>query len=397
MSTKKFEEQILQSLEIVRNKAPSIQLDYFFKIWTEFWTNEQQPKIPYIAVTDVGVSELYIRAAGAIPLFLFGGSYFIDKYTDQIFPQIADPVVKSTSSILLSKKLACTSNISAVAVSVRSVSARKIIPYLRKAGYQVIVMEQEPFLSPKITPQFKFSQMDFLLQLQKITHQPINVKSMYALAEQITRAHDVLQRLDALNIPEITKSFVRQTYYVTTDLAKWIHAVEGLIVSNDSPLMLENQPRLLLIGSPIYFPNVKIHSVLHDVGITNYVNHCGVPYPENYAALFHNDAATANSPFERLHEIHYEAVQDDIAHTLYGNTSFLQNTDGVIYHLLKGQLMYAYEAERAEKAAIRAGVPFVCVETDYTDADTEQIKVRLEAFSELLNQTWQPVAPRQAG
>ena len=49
--------------------------------------------------------------------------------------------------------------------------------------------------------------------------------------------------------------------------------------------------------------------------------------------------------------------------------------------------MYAYEAERIEKAAIRAGIPFVCIETDYTNADTEQIRIRLEAFSELLMQT----------
>ncbi len=397
MLEKKQEDQILQSIAIVCEKAPGVQLDYFCKIWTEFWIGVQQPNTPYIAITDIGVPELYIRAAGARPLFLFGGSYFTDKYTEQIFPQVSDPVVKSTSSMLFTKKLPCTQNITAVVVPVRSASARKILPYFYDAGYQVIAMEQEPFMSPKTTSQFKSSQMDFLLQLQKITHQHISVKSLYTVAEQITKAHDVLRHLDAVNIPEIAKSFVRQTYYVASDIAKWIQAVDALITSNESNRMLEYPPRLLLTGSSVFFPNAKIPSVLHDVGIIHYVNNCGVPYPEDYAALFGHGALTENSLFKLLHEIHYKAVQNDVAHSLYADTSFLQNTNGVVYHLLKGQLMYAYEAELTEKAAIREGVPFVCVETDYTDADTEQIKIRLEAFSELLQQTPQSVASKQTG
>lgn len=66
------------------------------------------------------------------------------------------------------------------------------------------------------------------------------------------------------------------------------------------------------------------------------------------------------------------------------NGGSLERYQGVIYHVLKGQLNYAYEAERLEKAAIKKGIPFVCIETDYTNADVEQIRIRLEAFSELL-------------
>lgn len=72
MLEKKQEDQILQSIAIVCEKAPGVQLDYFCKIWTEFWIGVQQPNTPYIAITDIGFPELYIRAAGARPLFLFG-------------------------------------------------------------------------------------------------------------------------------------------------------------------------------------------------------------------------------------------------------------------------------------------------------------------------------------
>ena len=135
------------------------------------------------------------------------------------------------------------------------------------------------------------------------------------------------------------------------------------------------------------FPNVKIPTVLHNVGIGNYENHCGVPDPDDYTQLMEHDPSSLNSMFRELHGIHYRSTQNDIARALRSDTSFLKNADGVVYHLLKGQLMYAYEAERIEKAAIGAGIPFVCIETDYTNADTEQIRIRLEAFSELLMQT----------
>jgi benzoyl-CoA reductase/2-hydroxyglutaryl-CoA dehydratase subunit BcrC/BadD/HgdB len=189
-----------------------------------------------------------------------------------------------------------------------------------------------------------------------------------------------------MKFPQIAKDFIKQTYYLAPDIRKWTDHVNGLAAENLKP-MPEGRSRLLLIGSPIFFPNVKIPFVLDNVGIRDYENHCGVPDPEDYTDFLKHDPSSLNSMFRELHEIHYRAAQNDIARALCTDTSFLQNADGVIYHLLKGQLMYAYEADRIEKAAIRAGIPFVCIETDYTNADTEQIRIRLEAFSELLMQT----------
>ena len=59
-------------------------------------------------------------------------------------------------------------------------------------------------------------------------------------------------------------------------------------------------------------------------------------------------------------------------------------TDAVLFHLLKGQLPAAYYANKVEKSCIDEDIPFICVETDYTKADKEQVKIRIEAFTELL-------------
>lgn len=383
---KKYEDQILKSMDAVREKTPDIPLDYFLDIWKEFWFCEKKTELPSIAVLGTGIPELYIRAAGAKPLFLLGGNYFTDQYAEQVFPQISDPVLKSASSILFSGQLVRMRDIIAMAVPVSSADTRKALPYLKNLGHPVIVMEEELFLNSKATPRFQSSQMDFVMELQKLTHRPVTAKGIRTAAKQITSAHDALRCLRAMDIPEIAKDFIKQTYYLAPDIQEWTDRVNGLAEKNLKP-MSENQSRLLLIGSPIFFPNYKIPSVLHNVSIRDYENRCGVPDPEDYTELLKHDPSSLNSIFRELHEIHYSSAKNDIARALCSDTSFLQNAGGVIYHLLKGQLMYAYEAERIEKAAIRAGIPFVCIETDYTNADTEQIRIRLEAFSELLMQT----------
>lgn len=378
-----FYTQVSKPVSILREKLPNIKMDYFYKIWVDFWNQKPQPEKPTVAIADAGVPEIYIRASGANPLYLFGGSYFTDKYTEEIFPQISDPVVKSVCSILLSNQFS-NIQIAAVLMPVRSASARKALVYLRDVGYRVIPMEEEPFLSEHVSRQFISEQTDFLLELQAITQQPIKRKSLYTAADRITRAHKALQRLDSANLPALAKSFVQQTYYLTPDIENWIHAVETLVASDGT---IHKKPSsLLLTGSPIYFPNMKIPLILQNLGITDYQNNCDVPFPVNYERTLNGGKTNGNAALEVLHKLHYETVRGDITHTFRMDEEACKNRKGVIYHLLKGQLMYAYEAEHLEKVCIREGIPFVCVETDYTDADTEQIRIRLEAFSELLQQ-----------
>jgi len=106
-----------------------------------------------------------------------------------------------------------------------------------------------------------------------------------------------------------------------------------------------------------------------------------------YDDLLNSKDMHINSLYSKLHEIHYWAVNQDISHSLTVNADEIKHSSGVIYHLLKGQLSYAYEAEQIEKICIDNGIPFVLIETDYTDADTEQIRIRLEAFTELIMQS----------
>ena len=60
--------------------------------------------------------------------------------------------------------------------------------------------------------------------------------------------------------------------------------------------------------------------------------------------------------------------------------------DGVVYHVLKGQIEYDLELGRFEELFEKLDIPVFRLETDYNYQDIEQLRIRLEAFSEILNQ-----------
>ncbi len=60
--------------------------------------------------------------------------------------------------------------------------------------------------------------------------------------------------------------------------------------------------------------------------------------------------------------------------------------DGILYHVLKGQIEFDFELPRIEELAETHGIPVFRLETDYQPQDVEQLRIRAEAFAELLRQ-----------
>ena len=63
-----------------------------------------------------------------------------------------------------------------------------------------------------------------------------------------------------------------------------------------------------------------------------------------------------------------------------------QQIDGVVYHVIKGQIEYNFELERMEELFGNYGIPVFRLETDYNRQDIEQLRIRMEAFAEVLEQ-----------
>ena len=59
--------------------------------------------------------------------------------------------------------------------------------------------------------------------------------------------------------------------------------------------------------------------------------------------------------------------------------------DGIIDVNLKFCNLYDTEGYLVERAMKEAGIPVLGIETDYTDSDAQQLRTRVSAFIEMLN------------
>lgn len=148
-------------------------------------------------------------------------------------------------------------------------------------------------------------------------------------------------------------------------------------------------PRILLTGSPITFPNMKIpliieeqggvitadETCLGDRGTSDLVAVCDDSLNGYYRALANRYVRTCSCPVfpdneARLHKLEKMVKEDCI--------------DGIIYHVLRGCLVYDYEYERIEKYFSAKGIPVIRLESDYNEEDIEQLRIRIEAFIEMI-------------
>ncbi len=146
--------------------------------------------------------------------------------------------------------------------------------------------------------------------------------------------------------------------------------------------------RILVTGTPMAIPNWKLHHIIETSGgavvceetctgtryFENLVDETGTTLEEQYRAIaerymgIHCACFTPNT--ERVDDILRLAKEYKV--------------DGVIDVNLKFCCLYDTEGYVVEKALKEAGIPVLGIETDYTDADAEQLRTRIEAFIEML-------------
>lgn len=147
--------------------------------------------------------------------------------------------------------------------------------------------------------------------------------------------------------------------------------------------------RIMLTGTPMAIPNWKLHQIIETSG----------------AAVVCEETCTGTRYFENLVDETKTTLEEQykaIAERYMGincacftpNTGRVEdilrlakeyNVDGVIDVNLKFCCLYDTEGYTVEKALKEAGIPVLGIETDYTDADAEQLKTRIQAFVEMLD------------
>ncbi len=146
-----------------------------------------------------------------------------------------------------------------------------------------------------------------------------------------------------------------------------------------------NKPRILLTGVPVGMGSHKVVSLIEQSGASVVcLDNCSgykktrIKVDENLEPLKALAKAYLEVPCAVMspNPLRYQAIEE-MAKDF--------NVDAVIDLTWHGCQTYETESTRVKKFVREAlELPFLHIETDYSDSDTEQLKVRIEAFLEIL-------------
>lgn len=392
----------LQKLEALPGAPDGMQ--YFTEILREVFVENRPIRCNenelFVGTFCVMMPQELVYAAGARPIKLCSGNYVGFQLGDDVTPRDACPLVKSVIGNTISGANgiynACDMYVVPITCDCKKKMAGQLNEYkptvplyvpLNKTddeGMDTYIREMKQIASMisertgvKITRERLSNQIAVMAGVQKEIRRFVELKGHDGLLVRGSHAMAVLNTM------------------AYDDIARWGSHLKKL---NDeleerkkekNYLTKKKLPRILITGSPITFPNLKIpllieeqggivaadETCLGDRGLTDPVSVCEDTLSGYYKALANRYVAPCSCPIFSENSQRIRRIEQMIADN---------QIDGIIYHVLRGCLVYDYEYTLLEKNFGAKGIPIIRVESDYNEEDLEQLRIRIEAFIEMI-------------
>ncbi|WP_294351204.1 2-hydroxyacyl-CoA dehydratase family protein [uncultured Clostridium sp.] len=390
--------EINDSIKKLQEEKSSKQLEYFFKITKEYF-NDNEYQVQKIIVLGTSIPEEIIYALKEVPLWIIGGSLGTYNLADEFVPRDTDSVSQSILGFLKRKKLENPKDYTVI-IPITCDSMRKLAYILEKEVNVITVdfpTDKNQELSAKkwTSEMWKLGERLEVILKKNITRDSLKkaVKLVNDARYEMRRFRD-LTRMNKAEISTTMSLFILNTYYYSKDISRWTQELKKINEFLESKVgsVNYNIPKVLLIGSPIYFPNFKVPFLLNDIGldIGDTVN--VMTEKVNVDSNIENKGFLLRNYFNK---VVLESYYSDCSSAYVDNSNLFEevkklqdeyNFDGVIYHVLKGQIEHDFELNRYESFFVDRNIPVFRLETDYKYQDIEQIRIRVEAFKEMLIQ-----------
>ncbi|WP_448873386.1 2-hydroxyacyl-CoA dehydratase [Desulfobulbus propionicus] len=382
-----------------------------------FVANDLQPLLasggatrPVIGVYCILVPEELIYAAGAIPLRLCGGCSTSCAVGEEHVPRDGCPLAKSSLGLTARPGLAVYDLCDVVIVPTTCDAKRKFAEELSR--FREVWMLEAPHLKDS-----EISQQAWLLQVMALREQlerymsqvqgkrvRITARSLDQAIKEQAAAQRQMRRLQTLRAQESSPVWGRQAMLVANafsfmEVTAWTRA---MVEFNNELEQRQGQtvcpirtPRILIAGSPVIFPNFKLPNLIEELGAMVVADESCVGERALYDPVGHPERNLR----AQLLALAARYLMPCICPSFAPNEDRLvtlrrmittHRIDGVVYHVLKGCVVYDFEVGRVEAALKELQVPVVRLETDYSPEDVEQLRTRIEAFVEMLVQRNRP-------
>ncbi|MBY9015507.1 MAG: 2-hydroxyacyl-CoA dehydratase [Candidatus Lokiarchaeota archaeon] len=240
----------------------------------------------------------------------------------------------------------------------------------------------------------KYLEIEFLKlksALEKHISSPIkeeDIKNAICIYNISRLLYNQLNSLRMEDPPLITAGSLMK---ITSDFFKvepevWNEKIKQLIEEkkSDTPKVEQNKnPRILLSGSPLheiefikFIEEIGLNVVYEDLCTGSKFFDLNVKDSNNLISSL-SEAYLTRTPCARMMQIKERADQ-----IIKNSEKF--NVDGVIHHSLKFCDTYLYDVPALKKILVENGLSVLFIESDGGLGDVNQIRTRIEAFSEMI-------------
>lgn len=390
----KYEEEILSVCKVMRDdKGSPSNIDYFIEQLHQHHLGKKKDQNDNIYLFGASIPEEIIRGMGLNPIWVLGGSYQAGFLAEDTFPRDVDPVVKSSYGMFryLTREGNTTPK---VVIPYHNDSFRKLSWLMTTEGNTVINLDIPSVKNMAVSKEiFQQSVFQLIKELEKNFGRILKPYLLYEASLDIECAKNAIQKL--LELCEEKTQLVLSTtlygivsaYYSSDNLKEYSRQIEKVISELKNVTYVENsqRPKIWMLGSPLFFPNNKLLAMGEELSsdITLYGNEMTM----FFKGCAISDEKTKLAMIKKLANHYYALNQMPLnIEEKYKMNFNSNNRKGVIFHLLKGEVGYDYELMKVEAFFKKTQMPVLRIETDYSPEDKEQLKIRVEAFVEMLRQ-----------
>lgn len=333
-------------------------------------------------------------AGGVIPLPLCGGSGWSVSYADKMLPRDICPLIRSTFGMAFSKTCPY-GKLMDFDIGETTCDAKKKVWDL--FGFKVLEVPQKKNPIDKdlwLKEVYNFKDMIEELAGEKIT--PEKLKESIKL---VNKKRSILQKISdfqKLSDPPISGLDVLLVSQVALnqDINKFISDGQALIEELEDRVRKgvcayeKKGKRVLMAGSPSPMGYAKIHSIVESAGLRIVADESctGQRY---YRELVDEESDNLDEMIKAIAERYFKIDCSCFS----PNKERLENIrnivneykiDGVVQNILQYCHCYNVEAKIVENDLKKISIPSIKIVTDYSEEDIGQIRTRIEAFAEVL-------------
>jgi benzoyl-CoA reductase/2-hydroxyglutaryl-CoA dehydratase subunit BcrC/BadD/HgdB len=366
----------------------------------ESYLKKIQPQVIVLG-NDIPAEVLY--AVCDHPFYILGGSLGTAHWADELTPRDTDPFSRSSLGWLINPQFNL-SNDALIVTAVSSDSRRKLISILQNAGRKVAAMDVPPMNNTSNAIHYYKDQMVMLAEkIGKYTHKHLTGGNLRRAVRKVARAHRQWQRFTATAyaakgfISDEAVLLVTQCMYFADSLDEWALHVADLTKELEAlnmrfMLKQKEKPNVLILGSPVVFPNYKVPQLNASANMRIAAVADCLSLEAALSVKRGGRMISADRILDQIAQDHLRATSSGARVNNEGLYSYFLHLvdqlrpDGIVCHILKGQIEYDFELPYIEKAAEELDIPVFRLETDYQYQDMEQLRIRMEAFGEMLYQ-----------